>query len=271
MTIVTHHDTRSYADSKISAVPVSALSAIGSATLPNEVTSDHFRAIQPSTKSVAEARQKTRQAGIRAPFPSSPEAIPITTNTGTSTIRSTVRTFAGLYGETTLAAVAGTGSTSPDYVGPSLMYTQIVSEFDVAPGMYHHVAIRYTRDMTGDNVKFFLDGKLVDTVANVGIPLDRRGAGQHWTGTYPSLGPGELLRPYLNSFQFGHGTFSLIDAFPFQWGWTPDYDGSLPCVTAYAANRAACDAGVSMPLSERLFGQGVIAHFDNFTTTTKGD
>ena len=166
---------------------------------------------------------------------------------------------------------AVTGSTSPDYVGPSLMYTQIVSEFDVAPGMYHHVAIRYTRDMTGDNVKFFLDGKLVDTVANVGIPLDRRGAGQHWTGTYPSLGPGELLRPYLNSFQFGHGTFSLIDAFPFQWGWTPDYDGSLPCVTAYAANRAACDAGVSMPLSERLFGQGVIAHFDNFTTTTKGD
>jgi hypothetical protein len=166
---------------------------------------------------------------------------------------------------------AVTGSVSPDYVGPSLMYTQIVSTFDIAPGVYHHVAIRYTRDMTGDNVKFLLDGKLVDTVPNVGIPLDRRGNGEHWTGTYPSLGPGELLRPYLNSFVFGHGTFSLLDAFPFQWGWTPDVDGSLPCLTAYAANRAACDAGVSVPVAERLFGQGVVAHFDNFTATTKGD
>src|SRR3954447_5863856 len=96
MTIVTHHGSRSYADSRISAVPVSALSAIGSATLPNEVTSDHFRAIQPSTKSVAEATQKTRQAGIRAPVPPTPEAIARAPKTGTSTIRSTVRTFAGL-------------------------------------------------------------------------------------------------------------------------------------------------------------------------------
>ena len=165
---------------------------------------------------------------------------------------------------------AVTGSTSPDYVGPSLMYTQIVSEFQIASGVYHHVGIRYTRNLTGDNVKFYLDGKLVDTPSNVGIPLDRRGSGQHWSGTYPSLGPGEPLRPYLNSFQFGHGAFSLIDAFPFQWGWTPDVDGSLPCLTSYATYRAACDAGVSMPLAERLFGQGVDANFDNFTATTKG-
>src|SRR4051794_33507759 len=106
MTIVTHHGIRSYADSMISAVPVSALSAIGSATLPNEVTSDHLRAIQPSTKSVAEARQKTRQAAIRAPVLVRPDAITMATKTGTRTIRSTVRTFAGLYGETTLAAAA---------------------------------------------------------------------------------------------------------------------------------------------------------------------
>src|SRR4051812_9844585 len=112
MTIVTHHGSRSYADSRISAVPVSALSAIGSATLPNDVTSDHFRAIQPSTKSVAEARQKTRQEATRAPVPTSPEAITMATKTGTSTIRSTVRRFAGLYSETTLGTVAGTGSSA---------------------------------------------------------------------------------------------------------------------------------------------------------------
>src|SRR3954451_23612484 len=80
MTIVTHHGSRSYADSRISAVPVSALSAIGSATLPNEVTSDHFRAIQPATKSPAEASQKPSQAAFGAPEPASPEAITITTN-----------------------------------------------------------------------------------------------------------------------------------------------------------------------------------------------
>ena len=53
--MVTHHDSRSYAESSTSAVPVSALSAIGSATLPNEVTRLYRRAIQPSTKSVSEA------------------------------------------------------------------------------------------------------------------------------------------------------------------------------------------------------------------------
>jgi hypothetical protein len=29
-----------------------------------------------------------------------------------------------------------------------------------------------------------------------------------------------------------------------------------------------CADSVSIPLSERLFGQGVIGHFDNFTVTT---
>jgi Family of unknown function (DUF6081) len=165
-----------------------------------------------------------------------------------------------------------TGSTSPDYVGPSLMYTQIVGEYPIEAGVYHHVAIRYTRGMTGDNVKYLLDGKVVDVVTHVGIPLDRRGKGTKWTGIYPSLGPGELLRPYLDSFAIGHGTFSLLDAFPFQWGWTPDptLGGAMPCVTDYATYAAACAASVSIPLSERLFGQGVNAHFDNFTVDTKG-
>lgn len=168
---------------------------------------------------------------------------------------------------------AVTGSASPDWVGPSLMYTQIVSEFPVTPGVYHHVGIRYARDLAGDNVKFYLDGKLVDTVTDVGIPLDKRNNGRRYTGTYPSLGSGELLRPYLNSFVIGHGTFSLLDAFPFQWGWTPDptYGPVPPCLNDFASFAAACNASVSIPVSERLFGQGVNAHFDDFTVTTKGD
>jgi hypothetical protein len=39
----------------------------------------------------------------------------------------------------------------------------------------------------------------------------------------------------------------------------------------YAEVKAACDASVSMPMPERVFGQGIDAYFDNFTATTKGD
>ncbi|MEA2545649.1 MAG: hypothetical protein QOI09_922 [Chloroflexota bacterium] len=56
-------------------------------------------------------------------------------------------------------------------------------------------------------------------------------------------------------FAIGQGTFSLLDAFPFQW-----------CEPAYPE---ACARSVSIPTSERLFGQGVNAHFDNFTVTTR--
>jgi hypothetical protein len=41
-------------------------------------------------------------------------------------------------------------------------------------------------------------------VKDVGIPLDRQN-GVKWTGTYPSLGPGEDLKNKLNSFVIGHG------------------------------------------------------------------
>jgi hypothetical protein len=62
-----------------------------------------------------------------------------------------------------------------------------------------------------------------------------------------------------------HGVFSLIDAFPFQWGQT----GGGECALVNWA--AACAASVSIPASERSFGQGVRAHFDNFTVTTRAD
>jgi hypothetical protein len=159
-----------------------------------------------------------------------------------------------------------TDQSSPAWVGPDKMYTQIVDEFPVTPGVAHNVAITYTRGTgNGDStVEFFLDGKRMSKVKNVGVPLDRQN-GAKWTGTYPSLGPGQDLKDQLNSFVIGHGTFSLLDAFPFQWGWTFGPSGPV-CDPLWPA---ACALSVSIPVSERSFGQGVRAHFDDFTVTTK--
>jgi hypothetical protein len=153
-----------------------------------------------------------------------------------------------------------TDVTSPDWVGPDKMYTQIVREVSAKPGVAHRVAIRYTRSFADASVEFLLDGKSVSTVNNVGVPLDRQGV--KYTGIYPSLGPGEPLRDKISSFSIGHGTFSLLDAFPFQWGWDgPCYDPSTPFAST-------CALSVSMPQSERIFGQGVRAQFDTFVVTT---
>jgi Family of unknown function (DUF6081) len=148
-----------------------------------------------------------------------------------------------------------TDHSSPDWVGPEKMYTQIVVEVRADANVTHHVAITYTRGTAPaiSNVEYFLDGVSVAKVKNVGIPLDKQG--YKYTGIYPSLGAGEDLRTKLNSFSIGHGTFSLLDAFPYQW-----------CETGYPE---VCAKSVSIPISERLFGQGVNAHFDNFTVTTR--
>ena len=133
-----------------------------------------------------------------------------------------------------------TGSALP--AGREQMYTQIIREIPIRPGP-HTVAITYTRRMNGASVAFLIDGRRISTVKNVGVPLDR----QHhrFTGTYPSLGEGEPLVAQINSFTIGHGLFSLLDAFPFQHPDVPELN-------------------VSVPLENRIFGQGVIAKFDNF-------
>jgi len=160
-----------------------------------------------------------------------------------------------------------TDPSSPSWVGPDQMYTQIIDEFAITPGVTHHVAITYTRGTGNGNstVEYFLDGSRVSKVKNVGVPLDRQ-PGQKYTGIDPSFGPGEDLRSELNSFTIGHGTFSLLDAFPFQWGWTPPWLGPPTCDPLWPD---ICALSVSIPISERLFGQGARAHFDNFTVTTE--
>jgi hypothetical protein len=69
---------------------------------------------------------------------------------------------------------------------------------------------------------------------------------------YPSLGPGELLVDQIDSVTIGHGLLSCVDAFPFQHPESPALS-------------------VSIPLSERLFGQGARGAFDNFMVTTVDD
>jgi hypothetical protein len=142
--------------------------------------------------------------------------------------------------------------TDPGYVGLDKAYTQIVKVAPVKPGKKHTVAIRYTRGASASFVEYFLDGKLFTRVDHVGIPLDAQGVA--YSGIYPTYqhAPGEELKDQLDSFQIGHGLFSLLDAFPFQH---PD----------------APDASVSILVSERLFGQGAIGEFSNFTVTAHTD
>lgn len=139
---------------------------------------------------------------------------------------------------------------SPAGGTPETMYTQIVDEVPLSPGT-HTVAIEFTRNPGGSFVEYRLDGRLVSKVHRVGIPLDVQGV--PYTGIYPSLGEGELVSDQMDSVAIGHGLFSLLDAFPFQHPEVPEL-------------------AVSIPLSERLFGQGAKAIFDDVvvTTTTRG-
>jgi hypothetical protein len=151
---------------------------------------------------------------------------------------------------TLVERLPATVTGSPAGATVDTMYTQIIDEVQLSPGT-HNVAIEFTRNPGGSFVEYRLDGQLVSKVHRVGIPLDVQGA--RYTGIYPSLGGGELVSGQMDSVAIGHGLFSLLDAFPFQH---PD----------------APDLAVSIPLSERLFGQGATATFDNVvvTTTTPG-
>jgi Family of unknown function (DUF6081) len=125
----------------------------------------------------------------------------------------------------------------------STMYTQIVKEVPIGPGP-HDVAITFARKGGKSHADFILDRRLVTRVKNIGVPLDVQRA--RYTGIHSSLGPGEQLGELIDSVTIGHGLFSLVDAFPFQH---PD----------------APELSVSIPLSERIWGQGAEATFDNFT------
>ncbi len=138
---------------------------------------------------------------------------------------------------------------SPDFVGRDKMYTQVIKAAPAGPGP-HAVSIRFSRGADGvGHADYYLDGALFTHVDHVGIPLDRQNPPVAYQGSYPSLGAGEELGSKVNSLTIGHGLFSLLDAFPFQHPDSPELS-------------------VSVPLSQRAFGQGVIASFDNFKVKT---
>jgi len=140
-----------------------------------------------------------------------------------------------------------TDTSSPDYVGREKMYTQIIKEVAVTPGVAHKVSIRFSRDAHGASVDYFLDEALVAHADRIGVPIDAQG--EDYTGIYPSLGAGEEIAQKINYLVIGHGLFSLLDPFPFQHPEAPELS-------------------VSIPTSERAFGQGAIASFDNFKVKT---
>ena len=76
---VTHHGSSPSSDSPTNAIPMSALSAMGSVTLPKSVISPRLRAISPSMRSVSVARTNTpaaqnRRTGLLPPSASSSHA-----------------------------------------------------------------------------------------------------------------------------------------------------------------------------------------------------
>jgi Family of unknown function (DUF6081) len=134
---------------------------------------------------------------------------------------------------------------SPDGGTRETMYTQIVREVPIGPGP-HRVSITFFRDAGSSYVDYVIDGKRIARVGKVGVPLDVQKLS--YTGIYPSLGDGEHLRDEVDSVAIGHGLFSLLDAFPFQHPEAPELS-------------------VSVPMSERLFGQGAAASFDDMVVT----
>ncbi len=136
--------------------------------------------------------------------------------------------------------------TGAPNVGLDKAYTQIIKVANITPGKKYDVAIRYTRGPGVSRVEFFLDHVLFSSIDNVGVPLDKQGI--LFTGIHPSYGAGEVLS--LDSFVIGHGLFSLLDAFPYQHPDRPDLS-------------------VSIPMSERLFGQGANGTFSDFEVSTR--
>lgn len=149
------------------------------------------------------------------------------------------------------------------FVGTDAMYTQIIRAVPIQPGIAHHVSIAYSQSVRLglSNVTYLLDGYPVASVNDVGVPLDKQNV--PFSGVYPSLGSGQPLVGQIKSLVIGHGLFSLLDAFPFQYG----------CSAPSATGPGVCDPAtapysVTIPASERAFGQGAIGTFAHFRVAT---
>jgi hypothetical protein len=140
-------------------------------------------------------------------------------------------------------------TNSPTEIGREHMYTQFIREHPITEGP-HRYGIRFWRNADGAGADYMLDGTVLDRISRVGVPLDRQGV--NYSGRWPALGDGEEIGAKMDTVVIAHGLLSLVDAFPYQH---PD----------------APEASVSIPVSERLFGQGVEAKFENFVVTIDED
>jgi hypothetical protein len=127
-------------------------------------------------------------------------------------------------------------------------FSQIVFELPISAAT-HNFGIRYLRNVGAngfaDKVDWVMDGHVRARIRGAGIPLTA--PSPNHPITFPAQGPGEVLDARLNRLSIGHGIGSMIDVFPFN----------------------QCSTGqVSIPESQRIYGQGVMATFDNFVVTT---
>ena len=138
---------------------------------------------------------------------------------------------------------------APVGVGLDRAFTQFLPAVRIAPRRFHRYTIRYTRGRAPrDKAEWLIDGRVVAVVRDVGVPLDVQDPRRYGGITFPSLGPGERVAPAMRSFVAGHGIYSFVDDFPF----FPAYPEHF----------------VSIPREQRIFGQGIDAHFDDVRITT---
>ena len=139
-------------------------------------------------------------------------------------------------------------------VGLDRAYTQFLHPVAIGPGP-HRYAMRYARGLARrDEADWYIDGKRVAVVHDIGIPLDVQDPA-HWGHVvFRSLGPGQRVASRMNALSIGHGIYSFVDNFPF--------------FPAYELFPAYQQFFVSIPKDQRIFGQGIDARFDNFRVVT---
>jgi hypothetical protein len=134
-------------------------------------------------------------------------------------------------------------------------YTQFLPAVKIKARRTHRFSIRYTRGLTRrDTAEWFIDGRRVAVVHDVGIPLDVQDPRRYAGITFRSLGPGERVADRMNEIAIGTGLYSFVDNFPF--------------FPAYALYPSVKGVFTSIPKQQRIFGQGVDATFSNFVVET---
>src|SRR3954447_819290 len=139
ITTVTHQGSRPRTDSPSSAVPVSALSAIGSASLPNSVTWLVRRGIMPAVGAGGIAPAKNSVAQIRRSWSSPPSDSSSSANSGTTASRNIVSALGRFTRRTDCGGVAA-GSAAPS--GTAALMTS-------GPGQRRHHGARDQVDTLG--------------------------------------------------------------------------------------------------------------------------